>query len=92
MIPIIQFDKTELTIAADTDVTITADNAENAVPHNVAVYTSRDDAESGGTSLAATEICSGPCTDTATVNLSAGAYFFRCNVHPTQMVGTLIVE
>ena len=92
MIPAIQFDKAELTIAAGTEVTITADNVEDGIPHSFAVYTSRDDAESGEAPLAATEICDGPCTDTATVSLSSGEYFFRCEVHPVQMTGTLIAE
>lgn len=92
MIPVNQFDKAELTIAADTEVTITTENADEGVPHNFAVYASREDAEGGGDPLAETEIESGPFTDTATLNLSAGEYFFWCSVHPTQMVGTLIVE
>ena len=92
MIPAVQFDKAELTIAADTEVTITADNVEDGIPHNFAVYSSRDDAESGGASLGATDICNGPCTDTARVSLSSGEYFFRCEVHPAQMTGTLVAE
>ena len=92
MIPVNQFDKAELTIAADTEVTITAENVDEGVPHNFAVYASREDAEGGGEPLAETELESGPFTDTATLNLSAGEYFFWCSVHPTQMVGTLIVE
>jgi plastocyanin len=91
MIPTIQFDTAELTIPADTDVTITADNTDTGIPHNFAVYTSRDAADSGEDALAATEICSGPCTGSATLNLSAGEYFFRCDVHPAQMTGTLVV-
>ena len=91
MIPVIQFDKAELTIAADRDVTITADNAEENIPHNFAVYTSQQDAESGADALGATAICVGSCTDTVTLNLSAGEYFFRCDVHPIQMTGRFIV-
>lgn len=92
MVPTIQFDTAELTIAAGTDVTITVDNIDTGIPHNFAVYTSRDAAESGEEALAATEICTAPCTEVVTLNLSAGEYFFRCEVHPAQMTGTLVVE
>ena len=91
MDPINQFDTAELTIAAGTEVTIIADNTDTGIPHNFAVYTSRDAAESGEGALTATEICNAPCTDTATLTLSAGEYFFRCDVHPVQMTGTLVV-
>ncbi len=90
MIPTLQFDTAELSIAADTDVTITVDNTDTGISHNFAVYTSRDAAESGEEALAATGICTAPCTDTVTLNLSAGEYFFRCEVHPAQMTGTLV--
>jgi plastocyanin len=92
MVPTIQFDTSELRIAAETEVTITVDNIDTGIPHSFAVYTSRDAAESGEEALAATEICTAPCTDTVTLNLSAGEYFFRCDVHPAQMTGTLVVE
>jgi len=92
MVPTIQFDTAELTIPADTEVTITADNTDTGIPHNFAVYTSRDAAENGEEALAATDICNAPCTDTVTLNLSAGEYFFRCDMHPAQMTGTLVVE
>jgi plastocyanin len=92
MIPSIQFDTAELTIAAGTEVTITVDNTDTGIPHNFAVYTSRDAADSGEKALAVTDICTAPCTDTVTLNLSAGEYFFRCEVHPGQMTGTLLVE
>jgi plastocyanin len=92
MVPTIQFDTAQLTIPAGTEVTITVDNTDTGISHNFAVYTSRDAAENGEEALAATEICNAPCTDTVTLNLSAGEYFFRCEVHPVQMTGTLVVE
>ena len=88
MIPGIAFDKSELTIAADTDVTITADNTDDI--HNFAVHTA--DPGEGGELIAQTEICTAPCTDSVTVSLAAGEYFFRCEVHPTIMTGTLIAQ
>ena len=88
MLPGLTFDKSELTIAADTDVTITADNTDDT--HNFAAYT--DDPGEGGELIDETEICSAPCVNSVTVNLAAGEYFFRCEVHPTIMTGTLIVQ
>ena len=90
MLPLTTFDTTVLTIAADTDVTITADNTDGF--HSFAVYNSRDEAESGADSIDETETCNAPCTDTVTVNLAAGEYFFRCEVHRNVMTGTLIAE
>jgi plastocyanin len=92
MVPRTRFDRAELTIAADTETTITADNTDAGVSHNFAVYASRHAAESGEEALAATEVCNAPCSDAVTLNLSAGEYFFRCEVHPSQMTGTLIVR
>ncbi len=88
MIPSIQFDRSELTIGADTDVTITADNTDEGVPHNFSVYTD----VSATDNLGMTEICNAPCIDTVTLNLAAGEYFFRCEVHPSIMTGALIVQ
>ena len=88
MLPGLKFDTGELTIAADTAVTITADNTDDI--HNFAVYTS--DPGEGGELIAQTEIHKAPFVDEVTVNLAAGEYFFRCDVHPGIMTGTLIVE
>ena len=90
MLPGSTFDTEELIIGADVDVKITADNTNGF--HSFAVYNSRDEAESGSDSIAETETCSAPCVDSVSVNLAAGEYFFRCEVHPTSMTGTLIVQ
>ncbi len=91
MLPETTFDRSELTIAADTDVTITADNTDGT--HNFAVYNSRDEAEDPAIEpIGQTEIETAPFVDTVTLNLAAGEYFFRCDVHPDIMTGTLIAE
>ncbi len=88
MLPGTTFDTDELTIAADTDVTITADNTDGT--HNFAAYTG--DPGEGGELIDETEICGAPCVESVSVNLAAGEYFFRCEVHPTIMTGTLIAQ
>ena len=88
MLPGTTFDKGELTIAAGVDVTITADNTDGT--HNFAAYTG--DPGEGGELIDETEICSAPCVNSVSVNLAAGEYFFRCEVHPGIMTGTLTVQ
>jgi len=88
MIPVIQFDSVDVAVPADQAVTLTADNQDPGIFHNWAVYTD----ESASELIAATPICV-DCTETITFDPpDPGVYFFRCDVHPTQMVGTFVVE
>src|SRR5262245_37157256 len=67
---------------APVDLTITVDNQDSGVPHDLVVY-------AGDVKLAATAITTGPSTSTLTVpKLVPGAYRFACTVHPN-MTGTL---
>ena len=89
MIPTLAFDTNEITLPADTEVTVSADNQDTAILHNWALYT--DDTASE--LIAKTEICAASCVDEVTFTAPPpGEYFFRCDVHPIQMVGTAIVE
>ena len=82
------FDRDCLAAPAGQAFTIAFENRE-PVPHNVAVYTDSSAAEP----LFVGEIFSGPDTVTYRVDaLEAGTYFFRCDVHPVQMIGTFVVE
>ena len=90
MLPGVVFDTDELIISAGVDVKITVDNTDGF--HNFAVYGSEDDALGGEDSIVETETCDGPCVDSVSVNLAAGEYFFRCEVHPAIMTGTLTVQ
>lgn len=87
MVPTISFDTDELQVAAGT-VTFTADNTDTGVSHNFAVYTD----EAFTDLVGQTKICTAPCTETVTLTLEPGDYFFRCEVHPKQMTGKIKVE
>ena len=85
----ILFDKDTLEASAGESFTIVFDNRDAGTPHNIAIFT--DDTASEV--IAATDIESGPIVQELDVDaLDAGEYFFRCDVHPTTMIGTLIVQ
>lgn len=84
----VAFDTKELTLTADEETTIPFDN-EDSVPHNLAIYT--DDSASKDLFVGA-EVAAGGSTDYEIPALEKGEYFFRCDLHPTSMVGTVQVE
>lgn len=84
----IKFDKNCLAAPAGQAFTITFDNQDAGVPHDVAIYTN----SSATTTLFKGAIVTGPATTTYHVPaLKAGTYYFRCDIHPTQMFGTFVV-
>jgi plastocyanin len=60
------------------------------MPHNFAAYTD----QTANNVIFQGQIVTGPAT--ATYNFTApstpGTYFFRCDIHPTQMTGQFIVQ
>lgn len=82
----IAFNATELRLPAGQETTITFDNQDAGIPHDVAIYT-----QQGGESLFKGEIITGPAkAEYAVPALEAGSYWFQCDVHPT-MNGTVTV-
>ena len=80
------FDTSEIALPADSPSTIVFDN-QDSVPHNVAIYT-----EQGGEPLFAGDIITATTADYPVPPLEAGSYYFQCDVHPTDMNGTVTVE
>ena len=86
----VAFDKSTITVPAGAQVTINFNNQDNGIPHNFAVYTD----SSASQSIFVGQTITGPDTTTYTFTApsTAGTYFFRCDVHPTQMTGQFIVQ
>jgi plastocyanin len=67
-------------------------NNQEAVPHNIAFYRSATEitpVSPGSVGITFT----GPAVDDTVFDVpAAGSYFFRCDVHPTIMTGTFIVQ
>ena len=86
----IAFDKSTITVPAGAKVTVNFNNRDSGVPHNFAVYET-EDAEK---IIFRGQIVTGLAKTEYTFDAPAvsGTYFFRCDIHPTQMTGQLIVE
>ncbi len=82
------FDKSALTAKSGT-VTIQVDNQDIGIPHNVHVYKGKDNT---GQDMGKSALEAGPVKQTLKLELTAGAYFFVCDVHPATMAGKLTVE
>ena len=90
MIGVMSFDRSELTIAADSEVTIVAENIDGL--HNFAIFEDEEYRPGLVEPIAKTDPCFSPCTGTLAVNLTPGEYVFRCQIHPEEMVGTLTAQ
>jgi len=89
----IKFDQDTLTVPAGSSVKLTVDNQDASITHNFALYTSKEAAAGGESAIAKTKFELGPVQQTLVFNApEAGSYFFRCDVHPTTMTGTFIVQ
>ncbi|HEX8938720.1 MAG TPA: cupredoxin domain-containing protein [Candidatus Limnocylindrales bacterium] len=82
----IAFDPTSATAPANAAFTLTFDNKDQGVPHNIEIKSA------SGTSAFKGDLVTGPATAAYHVPaLPAGSYTFVCDVHPN-MTGTLTVK
>ena len=84
----IAFQPAQLSIAADTAFQIVFDNQDASVPHDIDIH----HGDANGPVVFDGAVFAGVATQTYDVPaLEAGAYGFKCSVHPT-MTGTLTAE
>ncbi len=86
----IAFNMNKITVPAGAAVTLTFNNKDAGVPHNFSLYTDTN----ASTAIFQGQIVTGPgtATYTFTAPTKTGTYFFRCDIHPTTMTGSLIVQ
>jgi cytochrome c oxidase subunit 2 len=86
----IAFTTSDLEAKAGENVTVVYTN-DSKVPHNIAFY---DGPDATGQQIAMSETITGPGATTQVSFVAPeapGAYLFRCELHPMQMIGTLTV-
>jgi cytochrome c oxidase subunit 2 len=89
----LKFNLGELTVDSGAAYTLTLDNQDAGVQHNWALYENQRAASRNAQALTATPLQVGPSKDSTTFTVSkAGTYFYRCDVHPTTMTGTLLAR
>jgi plastocyanin len=79
------FDTDRIELPADKGTTLVFENRDS-LTHNVAIYT-----EQGGDALFQGEIITATTVEYQVPPLEAGSYFFQCDIHPTEMTGTVEV-
>jgi plastocyanin len=86
----IAFNTSTITVPASANVTVNFDNQDSGIPHNFAVY----ETSAAQSVIFKGEIITGPAKTTYTFTApdAPGTYFFRCDVHPTQMTGQFVVS
>ncbi len=86
----IAFDLSTIIVPAGQTITVNFDNQDQSVPHNFAAYMD----QFATTPIFVGQIITGPAKTTYTFTAPSrpGRYFFRCDVHPTTMTGTLVVQ
>ena len=86
----ILFDTDKLLGVAGKELTITVDNKDGGIPHNIHFFKGED---ATGADAGSTELAAGPIVQTLKIGpFDAGdKYYFQCDVHPN-MSGILTVE
>jgi cytochrome c oxidase subunit II len=87
------FDKDCLAEPANKAFTLTFNNQDTGIPHNVEIYTDKTASKRLGGATGPADLITGPASTTYRVPaLPPGRYYFHCDAHPDSMTGTLVVK
>jgi plastocyanin len=89
----LKFDKGQIAVATGAQVTLTLDNEDPGVSHNISFFPSNR-ATSATDRIAGLDPFAGVARQDLkfTAPSKAGKYFFRCDVHPDTMSGQLVIQ
>src|SRR5712691_2196043 len=93
-VPSIKFDTACVQIPANQPVKVVFDNKDPGLPHNFDIYKDSNYTQHLAGANGPGEVVTGP-SGTATYDvqaLPAGTYYFRSDIHPTQMQGRFVVK
>jgi plastocyanin len=91
----IKFNPTTITVSAASSkqFKVRLDNQDKDTAHNIAFYKSKTELTPASTGDAVGTVITGPAMNDSVIDTPAtGSYFFRCDVHPDLMQGTLTVS
>jgi plastocyanin len=84
----VAFDTDEISLTADEESEVTLNN-EDAAAHNFSIY---EDDSAEADLFTGAEVGPGASTSYSVPALEKGEYFFRCDLHPSSMTGTVVVR
>jgi plastocyanin len=84
----LHFDRDCLAAPADESFTLTLDNQENGIPHNVSIY---ENGQQANALFKGDPVTGVQSTVYEVPALPAGIYYFQCDIHP-DMAGALVVR
>jgi plastocyanin len=84
----VAFDTKEVSLPAGEESAITIDNQDSTV-HNLSIY---EDDSATKDLFVGPDVGAGSSLDYTIPVLDAGKYFFRCDYHPSSMIGDVTVE
>lgn len=89
----LKFNLKDLLVDVDKPVTVVIDNQDAGIQHNFALYQDQRAAGRNAQPLAASQLKTGPAKDSVSFTIKkSGTYFFRCDVHPATMNGSLVAR